>query len=255
MRRQTIMRRPRAICAECPALAKGLCGVLPDDELAKLSGATWHRRFQSGHVIHAEGEIPPSFCAVVSGVVKLMKSLPNGTQQIVGLASGGDFLGRPFGKEARASAVAASEVKLCWFPRPLIETLASQSDPAKQWFFEHVADALEQAQDWIMLLGRMSAEQKIAVFLISVVRQQANGAAHPGKAGEISIELPISRTEIADYLGMTIETVSRQLARLRARGVITVGNGRRMVIHQPHVLEAAIDVALPGECAKQAMRI
>jgi CRP/FNR family transcriptional regulator len=234
---------------------KGLCGVLPDDELAKLSASTWHRRFLAGQVIHAEGEIPPSFCAIISGVVKLMKSLPNGTQQIVGLASEGDFLGRPFGKEARASAVAASEVKLCWFPRPLIEKLASESDPARQWFFEQACDALEKAQDWITLLGRMSAEQKMAVFLLSVMRQQGDGATNPAQSGEVSLELPISRTEMADYLGMTIETVSRQLARLRERGVITVRNGRRMVIHQPDVLEASIDAALPGESAKAALRV
>lgn len=249
------MRRARTICADCPALAKGLCGVLQDDELAKLGASTWHRRFQPGQVIHAEGEIPPSFCAIVSGVVKLMKGLPNGNQQIVGLAGPGDFLGRPFGKEARASSVAASEVKLCWFPRPAIESLASASDPAKQWFFAHVSDALEKAQDWIMLLGRMTAEQKIAIFLLSVVRKQHNGAGTSSLAREVCIELPISRTEIADYLGITIETVSRQLARLRERHVITVGNGRRMVIHHPDVLEATIESAMPGERDKETARL
>jgi CRP/FNR family transcriptional regulator len=249
------MRKQRSICAECPALAEGLCGVLREEELSRLSSTTWHRRFQPGHVIHAEGEVPPSFCAIVSGVVKLMKSLPNGTQQIVGLAGPGDFLGRPFGREARASAVAASEVKLCWFPRPIIEGLASESNAVKHWFFEHVADALEKAQDWIMLLGRMTAEQKIAVFLLSVARAQRHGTEPFDPTREVTVELPISRTEIADYLGMTIETVSRQLARLRERGVITVGNGRRMVIHRPGVLEATIESALPGEKLKEAVRI
>jgi len=247
------MRRFRSICAECPALAKGLCGVLREEELSRLNSTAWHRRFQSGHVIHAEGEVAPSFCAIVSGVVKIMKSLPNGSQQIVGLAGPGDFLGRPFGGEARASAVAASEVKLCWFPRAVIEGLASESSPAKSWFFEHVADELERAQDWIMLLGRMTAEQKIAVFLLSVMRQQRNGAEPPEPLSEVAIELPISRTEIADYLGITIETVSRQIARLRERGVITVGNGRRMIVHRPGALEDAIDSALPGERRKEAV--
>jgi CRP/FNR family transcriptional regulator len=250
------MRKHRTICAECPALENGLCGALRDDELSRLGAVTWHRRFSAGHVIHAEGEVPPSFCAIISGVVKLMKSLPNGNQQIVGLARPGDFLGRPFGGEARASAVAASEVKLCWFPRATIEGLATESSAVKDWLYEHVADELEKAQEWIMLLGRMTAEQKIAAFLLSVIRdQQASGPPPAATQSDIVIELPISRTEIADYLGLTIETVSRQIARLRERKIITVGNSRAMVVHHPEALEAAIESAVAGERTREALRV
>ncbi len=251
------MRKSRSICAECPALEQGLCGALCEDELSRLGAVTWHRKFPSGHVIHAEGEVPPSFCAILSGVVKLMKSLPNGNQQIVGLARPGDFLGRPFGGEARASAVAASEIKLCWFPRATIEGLASESSAVKDWLYEHVADELEKAQEWIMLLGRMTAEQKIAAFLLSVMRDQRPqepGPARPA-AADVIIELPLSRTEIADYLGLTIETVSRQIARLRERKVVTVGNSRTMVVHQAQVLEDIIESALPGERTREALRV
>jgi CRP/FNR family transcriptional regulator len=234
-------------------LEQGLCGALREDELARLGSVTWHRRFPAGHVIHAEGEVPPSFCAILSGVVKLMKSLPNGNQQIVGLARSGDFLGRPFGGEARASAVAASEVKLCWFPRAAIEGLATESSAVKDWLYEHVADELEKAQEWIMLLGRMTAEQKMAAFLLSVVRDQ--GPREEAKPSDVLVELPISRTEIADYLGLTIETVSRQITRLRERKVITVGNSRTMVIHHPEALEAVVESALPSERAKEALRV
>jgi CRP/FNR family transcriptional regulator len=249
------MRKARSICAECPALEQGLCSALRDDELSRLGSVTWHRRFPAGHVIHAEGEVPPSFCAVLSGVVKLMKSLPNGSQQIVGLARPGDFLGRPFGGEARASAVAASEVKLCLFPRATIEGLTAESSTVKDWLYEHVADELEKAQEWIMLLGRMTAEQKIAAFLLAVIRDQRAQEPGPAAPAEITVELPISRTEIADYLGLTIETVSRQIARLRERKVITVGNSRSMIIHQPQVLEAVVESALPGERARVALRV
>jgi CRP/FNR family transcriptional regulator, anaerobic regulatory protein len=257
------MRKPRSICLECPALVKGLCGALCEDELTRLSAGAWHRRFQAGQVVHAEGEIPPSFCAVIEGVMKLMKSLPNGSQQIVGLLLPGDFLGRPFGREANASAVAATDVKLCWFPRAAVEALATRSDPVKSWFYERVADDLEKAQDWIMLLGRMSAEQRIAAFLLSVARRTQTRDGEPAGAedgaplplsAETFIELPISRTEMADYLGLTIETVSRQIARLRERGVLTVGASRTMVIHRPDVLEATVE-SMPGsERAKDALR-
>jgi CRP/FNR family transcriptional regulator, anaerobic regulatory protein len=253
------MRKPRSICLECPALVEGLCGALCEDELTRLSAGAWHRRFQAGQVVHAEGEIPPSFCAVLSGVVKLMKSLPNGSQQIVGLLLPGDFLGRPFGRESNASAVAATHIKLCWFPRSAVEALATRSDPVKRWFYERVADDLEKAQDWIMLLGRMSAEQRIAAFLLSVARRaQTRDGARDGEAAPLAaetfIELPISRTEMADYLGLTIETVSRQIARLRERGVLTVGASRTMIIHRPDVLEATVESTPTSERAKDAVR-
>jgi CRP/FNR family transcriptional regulator len=227
--------------------------VLRDEEASRLSNVAWHRRFYAGQIIHAEGEKPASFCAVMTGVVKLMKSLPNGNQQIVGLLLPGDFLGRPFGQNSRSSAVAATHVKLCWFPRAVVEGLASESRALERWLFDRVSDELEKAQDWIVLLGRMTAEQRIATFILSVARSTRLGdTAAPESSGEIRIELPLSRTEIADYLGLTIETVSRQIARLRDRGVITVGDASRaMMIRQPEVLEATLEAGLPGERSKE----
>ncbi len=246
------MLRDRMNCVDCPVLNQGLCGALHDQEALRLSSISWHRRFSAGQIIHAEGEKPSYFCAVMTGVVKLMKSLPNGDQQIVGLLLPGDFLGRPFGQDSRSSAVAATHVKLCWFPRAVVEGLASESRALERWLFDRVSDELEKAQDWIVLLGRMTAEQRIATFILSVVRSTRLGdTAAPESSGEIRIELPLSRTEIADYLGLTIETVSRQIARLRERGVITVGASRAMIIRQPDVLEATLEAGLPGERSKE----
>lgn len=240
------MRKPRSICAECPSRMKGLCSALAEADLCRLGSVSWHRRFRAGDVIHVEGEVPPSFCAIVKGVVKLMKSLPNGSQQIVGLFGAGDFLGRPFGGEARATAIAASEVEVCWFPRAAIESLTASSGAVKDWLFEHVADELEKAQEWIMLLGRMTAEQKMAVFLLTVMKTAADERTGPTPTRDVAIDLPLSRTEIADYLGMTIETVSRQIARLRERSVISAGNTRSVVVHRPDVLAAIVESAQPA---------
>jgi CRP/FNR family transcriptional regulator len=245
--------RLKSGCSDCPSLAKGLCGALQGDELSRLNSATWQRRYQPGQVIHAEGEVPPSFCAIMSGTVKLLKSLPSGSQQIVGLAGAGDFLGRPFGGEARASAVAASEVSLCWFPRAAIEKVSAQSASVKNWLFEYVSDELEKAQERIMLLGRMTAEQKMASFLLAAMPAKCKGCTGAGCiTRDVIIELPLSRTEIADYLGLTIETVSRQLARLRDRGVLSVGASRSVTVHRRDQLEAALETAHPGERATEA---
>lgn len=184
-----------------------------------------------------------------------MKSLPNGDQQIVGLLLPGDFLGRPFGQESRASAVAATEVQICSFPRAVVERLAAESRTLESWLLNHVSNELEKAQDWIVLLGRMSAEQRIATFILSVMRiTRLPDAAAPDSCGEILIELPLSRTEMADYLGLTIETVSRQIARLRQRGVVAVGASRTMIIRQPEALESTLEADTPGETPKSKVR-
>ena len=249
------MHSSRANCVECPVLIQGLCGALRDEEASRLSSVAWHRRCFAGQIIHAEGEKPAYFCAVTTGVVKLMKSLPNGSQQIVGLLLPGDFLGRPFGQDSRTSAVAATEVQICSFPRAVVERLAAESRTLESWLLNHVSNELEKAQDWIVLLGRMSAEQRIATFILSVMRiTRLPDAAAPDSCGEILIELPLSRTEMADYLGLTIETVSRQIARLRQRGVVAVGASRTMIIRQPEALESTLEADTPGETPKSKVR-
>lgn len=245
-----IMRRTRALCSECPVLNKGLCGALCEHEVAKLSSSAWHRQYSAGQVIHAEGEKPASFCAVMTGVVKLSKSLPNGTQQIVGLLLAGDFLGRPFGAQSHASAVAATNVRLCWFPRAAVERLASESRDVERWLFNNVSDELEKAQDWIVLLGRMTAEQRVASFILHVAsRNEVQNGEDGDGAKEVLLELPLSRTEMADYLGLTLETVSRQIARLRQRGVIAVGASRSVIVRKPDALLAIVESALAPEAS------
>ena len=249
------MRKAQTNCAECPVLYQGLCGALGEEEASRLSSVAWRRQFSAGQIIHAEGEKPAYFCAIVTGVVKLVKSLPNGNRQIVGLLLPGDFLGRPFGQDSRSSAVAATEVGLCTFPRSIVESLARESRTLENWLLNHVSDGLEKAQDWIMLLGRMTAEQRIATFILSTLRStRSPDDATPEPCGEILIELPLSRTEMADYLGLTIETVSRQIARLRERGVITVGASRTMIVRQPKALEATLEAGIPGERPKRTAR-
>ncbi len=239
------MHRARQNCIECPALKSGLCGVLSDEELTRLSSATWCRHYEAGQIIHADGVKPACFSEIICGVVKILKSLPNGAQQIVRLLLPGDFLGRPFGQESRSSAVAATGVKLCSFPRAVAENLVTQSRSVERWLFERVSDELEKAQDWITLLGRMTAEQRIATFLLWVARGASEESSRaPDPSGALLIELPLSRSEMADYLGLSTETVSRQLGHLRDRGIITVGTARTITVHRPDVLEATI--AAPG---------
>ena len=250
------MRGAPPSCIECPALKRGLCGTLSCEELTQLSRASWCRRFYPGQIIYAEGEKLGYFCAIISGVVKQLKSLPNGTQQIVRLLLPGDFLGRPFGDAPRSSAVAATEVKVCRLSRAVVERLASDSRRASRWLFENIFDELENAQDRITLLGRMTAEQKIATFLLWVARGAAGESPHaPDSSADRVVELPLSRSDIADYLGLTLETVSRQLGRLRDQRIITIAASRTVTIHRSDALEAAITGPIASELPIGVVRL
>ena len=102
--------------------------------------------------------------------------------------------------------MAATEVKVCRLSRAVVERLASDSRRVSRWLFENIFDELENAQDRITLLGRMTAEQKIATFLLWVARGAAGVSPHaPGSSADLLVELPLSRSEIADYLGLTLE--------------------------------------------------
>lgn len=240
----------------CPALKRGLCATLSGEELTRLSHASWGRRFYPGQIIYAEGEKLGYFCAIISGVVKQLKSLPNGTQQIVRLLLPGDFLGRPFGETPRSSAIAATEVKVCRLSRAVVERIASDSCRVSRWLFENIFDELENAQDRITLLGRMTAEQRIANFLLWVAGRAAEESPlTPDASADLVVELPISRSEIADYLGLTLETVSRQLGRLRDQGIITIEASRTVIIHRSDALEAAIAGPIGGELPIGVVRL
>ena len=127
---------------------------------------------------------------------------------------------------------------------------------ASRWLFENIFDELENAQDRITLLGRMTAEQKIATFLLWVARGAAGESPHaPNSSADLVVELPLSRSEIADYLGLTLETISRQLGRLRDQRIITIGASRTVIIHRSDALEAAITGPIASELPIGVVRL
>jgi len=121
----------------------------------------------------------------------------------------------------------------------------------KQLFLERTLDEVDAAREWMLLLGRKSAEEKVAAVLLLILRRMRapeRGAAAPPKSAQF--DLPLSRTEMADFLGLRIETVSRQLAHLRDAGVIEIAPGRSIVVRDVAALErmAETDLSCPTAC-------
>ncbi|MEC9346604.1 MAG: helix-turn-helix domain-containing protein [Pseudomonadota bacterium] len=208
-------------CDHCTVRHKALCGALSRDELADLNRIARTRRFVAGESIMSAGEDSGFLANIVGGVVKLTKIMADGRQQIVGLQFAPDFLGRAFRKNAAYHAEAATDVELCLFPRTPFESLLRAKPDMEQRLLEETLDELDSAREWMLLLGRKTAQEKVASFLCMIARRSPQAGCHHESAPvEPHYMLPLSRTDIADYLGLTIETVSRQISKLKSQGII-----------------------------------
>ena len=205
------------LCQSCEARHRGMCGVLTPDELVTLAKSTRKAHHRPGEELIGEGTPIDSYANVMKGVVALRKGLEDGREQIVGLQFAPDFVGRLFTAESAISAEAASDVELCVVPRPAFERMIADTPALEHRLMQQSLRELDEARDWMVTLGRKTAGEKIASFLLLVALHAEPGA--PDKQA-ISFDLPLTRGDIADFLGLTIETVSRQLSRLKADGVI-----------------------------------
>lgn len=210
-------------CQECSVRRTSLCASLEDERIGELSRIGRRKRFPSGQVITWSGD-PNTVCAnVISGAVKVTASTEDGREQIVGLLYQGDFSGQPFQEEATVTVTALTDTDLCLFPRPAFERALGEHPRLERLLLLNTMESLDEARRLMLSLGRKNAQERIASFLLDVVRRTVP----QGSALPLHIELPISRGEMADFLGLTIETVSRQLTKLRSAGIIAFEKGDR----------------------------
>lgn len=229
------------ICRACEARHKGICGALSPDELTYLSKHTSKYEIGREHEIVPAGEDVSTYSNILSGVVRLSKLMADGRQQIVGLQFAPDFLGRPFRRTNDYTAEAATDVRVCSFPRSVLEEIIARVPALEHRLHEQTLKELDEARDWMLTLGRKSAEEKVASFLY-LIATHINP--ERGETDEpVTFELPLKRADIADFLGLTIETVSRQITRLRKRGLIHVEHNRDVTVPDMEALHEACETA------------
>ena len=227
-------------CDHCAVRTRAICGALDSENLARINQIARQKDYRAGETIFFEGDEVNYLGNVVSGVVKLGKLLPDGRQQIVGLQFASDFLGRAFKDKATCHAEAATDVELCIFPRKPFESLLNDIHDLEDRLFANTLDELDAARDWLLLLGRQSAREKVARFLLMIARRIPNiGCGTSEDADVIRFDLPLSRADMADFLGLTIETVSRQITRLKTDGLIEVEQNRTIIVPSVARLEVA----------------
>jgi CRP/FNR family nitrogen fixation transcriptional regulator len=185
----------------------------------KPVGAT--RVLSKGEELFAEGDAADFFYKVVSGTVRTYKLLSDGRRQIDEFHFAGDIFGLETGEEHRFSADAVDTATIIAFRRRRFETLAHDDPELGDQVMSSMMRSLERAHDHMMLLGRKTAQEKVATFLLDMARRVSK---------EDRFELPMQRTDIADHLGLTIETVSRTLTQFAREGLIKLAAASRSVV-------------------------
>lgn len=200
-------------CDLCAVREAAVCGVLAPDELARLVRIARSAHLAPGETLFHEGDPADQVFTLVEGVLQLCKLLEDGRRQITGFLVPGDFVGLAFGSDYVYTAEAVTPVRLCAFRRAPFLVLLGEFPHLEQNLFARVTNELVAAHEQMLLLGRKTAKERVATFLLRF-------SARLGDAERF--DLPMGRGSIGDYLGLTIETVSRTLAALRREGVIAL---------------------------------
>ncbi len=233
----------RIRCDNCRVSREGICAVLDEEARAQLFQISRRKTVPSHHVIFRDGDDADQYFNITSGVVKLVKTLADGQQHIVGLVSPPGFLGQTLNVRHTYSAESATEVELCAYPRPAFEAFLKLHPELEREIFHMTVRELDHCRDWTLLLGRKGSYERVAGFLIMMARRfpQAEGE------NRAHFELPFTRAEMADYLGLTLETVSRQFSHLKNKHLIDLPSSRDIIIPDIELLGAIAQIETCSE--------
>jgi CRP/FNR family nitrogen fixation transcriptional regulator len=187
------------------------------DDADRPAGSTLH--FTQDREIYCEGDDAGIFYKVISGVVRTCKFLSDGRRQIDAFHVAGDVFGVEAGADYSLSAEAACDCTVTSYRRRGIDASAFSDARLSQQLFAYAMQSLARAQDHALLLGRKSAVEKVAAFLMEWAKHSPNGQ---------DLTLAMTRQDIADYLGLTIETVSRTLSHLERQALIALSSPRQI---------------------------
>ncbi len=216
-------------CGQCPIRHRAVCSRCEPDELEALEAVKYYRTYDAGQPILWSGDHLEFVASVVTGIATLSQTMEDGRTQMVGLLLPSDFIGRPNRETAPFDVVAVSDVTLCCFRRRPFENLMASTPHIGHRLLEMTLDELDSAREWMLVLGRKTAREKIASLLLIIARRDAVLRKKVPSDG-MTFDLPLTRESMADYLGLTLETVSRQISALKKSEVIELQGKRRVLV-------------------------
>jgi len=228
-------------CSDCPIRHRAVCARCETDELARLEEIKYYRTFEAGQSVMWSGDKMDFVGSVVSGIATLSQTMEDGRTQMVGLLLPSDFVGRPGRDGAAYDVVATTDVVMCCFRRKPFEDLMNDTPHVAHRLLEMTLDELDAAREWMLVLGRKTAREKIASLLTIIARRDVTLNMKTG-TGQVVFDLPLTREAMADYLGLTLETVSRQISALKKDKVIVLEGKRHVTVpDMDRLLEEAGD--------------
>lgn len=228
-------------CEDCPIRHRAVCARCDDDELQQLEEIKFYRFFEAGQPVIWSGDRMDFVASVVSGVAALTQTMEDGRTQMVGLLLPSDFVGRPGREGAAYNVTATTDLMMCCFRKKPFEQMMNDTPHIAHRLLEMTLDELDAAREWMLVLGRKTAREKIASLLSIIARRNA-APDFAEIGGTATFDLPLTREAMADYLGLTLETVSRQMSALKKDGVIRLEGKRQVAIpHLGRLLEEAGD--------------
>lgn len=222
-------------CFNCAVRELAVCGVLESAALRSFQEGAPTTHYNSGETVVFEADQAANVYSLTSGLLRLSKLLPDGRRQIAGFLFPGDFLGITMEEEHAFTAEAVAPSTLCRFPRRHFDDFIAKHPALERRLYAVAAHELAAARQQLVLLGRKTATERIASFLLMLA-----GRCHSQTSGEISF--PMSRADIADYLGLRIETVSREISALKAARVIQLTGRQSFRIVDREQLEQLAEV-------------
>jgi CRP-like cAMP-binding protein len=204
----------------------GIC-----DHLVRLKDHAVRQRFHRGETVAAAGSAATHIYVVAAGCLRLTHHGGDGRRHIADFLFGGDIWGLGDARSFALSAEAVSPVTVTAYPRQLFERLGEGNNRLRAEIFAHLSDSILHAHRHLFLLSCLNARERVATFLTRMMQK-------PQLVYGDRVDIPMARQDIGDHLGLTVETVCRNLAALRAEAVIEVPNAHYVIIRDAAALAA-----------------
>ncbi len=228
----------RAAVSPGNGLLEKLLDTLPQEVTERLlSQATLHV-VPAGDAILERGKQFETVCYVLDGTLAMVQILSDGKRHIVGLLVPTDICGRPFSGLANYRVEALSATRILCFPRTFFEQVLQDNPKADQLFLVHLLDEVDAAREWLLLMSGRKAVNRLASFFNILLRRSK----FKRPAGQAVVRIPLSRKDLAHYLGARPETLSRAFHELERMGILQIMDPHRfMILDEEALIEASGD--------------
>ncbi len=213
-------------CSLCKIRSYSFCRCLNDDQLEIFSKVSFEKKFTDKENIFLQNDPSTHLYNITEGNVKIYQLLDDGRIQIIGFLYPGDFFGTYKNNKYNYSAEAIGNLRVCVFDQRVLDKYMDQNPILAKELLNQTSYELTLAQDRMTVMGRLNAIEKIAIFFINISnqRKRIGWQSNP-------ISLSMTRQDIADYLGLTIETVSREISKLKASNIIKIISSKQLFIN------------------------